>query len=146
MQIRNNYEKEVFNGDVGTVLDVSTAEQQLVVSYPSPGVAVEIVYELAELDELMLAYAVSVHKAQGSEFPCVIMPLVTRHYMMLRRSLLYTAISRAKQLCVLVGSPRALASAVQDGHRQQRNTDLARRMRQVDLVRPLDLRAQIGFT
>jgi exodeoxyribonuclease V alpha subunit len=78
----------------------------------------------------VLAYAISVHKSQGSEFPCVIMPLVARHYILLRRNLLYTAISRAKQLCVLVGSPRSLATAVNDAHRPPRNTRLAQRVRE----------------
>jgi exodeoxyribonuclease V alpha subunit len=139
MQIRNNYEKEVFNGDVGKVFEVNADEQRLVVSYPSPGQAVEIEYAAGDLDELVLAYAISVHKAQGSEFPGIIMPLVTRHYMMLRRNLLYTAISRAQHLCVLIGSTRALTTAVRDSHRPKRNTELARRVRHAETSEQLEL-------
>jgi len=128
MQIRNNYDKDGYNGDVGRVTHVDPAEQTLVVVFPSASGAVEVEYGAADMDEIVLAYAVSVHKAQGSEFPAVVMPLVTRHYMLLQRNLLYTAITRARQLCVLVGSPRALAVATTTERRQRRNTRLAERL------------------
>jgi len=128
MQTRNNYDKEVYNGDVGRVTQVLPEEQRLIVSYSSGSSLMEIEYDALGLDELVLAYAVSVHKAQGSEFPCVVMPIVPSHTVMLQRNLLYTAITRAKQLCVLVGSPRTLASAAVAERRQQRNTRLAARL------------------
>lgn len=132
MHIRNNYEKDVYNGDVGKVVAVQPDASSLTVAFSTGTDTVEVEYEAADLDELVLAYAVSVHKAQGSEFPCVVMPLVTRHFMLLQRNLLYTAITRARQLCVLVGSPRALAVAVSTDHRERRNTQLARRIQQRD--------------
>jgi len=128
MQTRNNYDKDVYNGDVGRVTQVLAEEQRLVISYSSGSSLLEIEYDALGLDELVLAYAVSVHKAQGSEFPCVVMPIVPSHAAMLQRNLLYTAITRAKQLCVLVGSPRTLASAAVAERRQQRNTRLAARL------------------
>jgi exodeoxyribonuclease V alpha subunit len=128
MQIRNNYEKEVYNGDVGKIVAVQPDEQRLVVSFASGTESVAVEYEASDLDELVLAYAVSVHKAQGSEFPCVVMPLVTRHFMLLQRNLLYTAMTRARQLCCLVGSEKALSVAVTTDHRERRNTRLATRL------------------
>lgn len=136
MQVRNNYDKDVFNGDVGTVVDIDADEGECVVAYPAPGGSHEVVYGPTDLHELSLAYALSVHKAQGSEFPCIVMPLLTRHYMLLQRNVLYTAITRARRLCILVGSTRALTIAVQSNHRQMRNTALAERLmqRQPELV------------
>jgi exodeoxyribonuclease V alpha subunit len=109
------------------------------VSYSSGVSSVEVEYESGELDEVVLAYAVSVHKAQGSEFSCVVMPLVTRHYMLLQRHLLYTAISRARRLCVLVGSERALSIAVGAHRRDARNTRLATRIKDPEKVAQLEL-------
>jgi exodeoxyribonuclease V alpha subunit len=134
MQIRNNYDKDVFNGDIGKVMSIDPEEQRLVAAFSTGTGAVEVEYDVADLDELVLAYAVSVHKAQGSEFPCVVMPLLTRHFMLLQRNLLYTAITRARQLCVLVGSPKALAIAVATNHGERRNTQLARRVQDPDRV------------
>ena len=128
MQIRNNYEKEVYNGDVGKIVAIDQDQQSLEVAFPTGSGTTEVVYETSDLDELVLAYATSVHKAQGSEYPCVVMPLVTGHFMLLQRNLLYTALTRARQLCVLVGSPKALAVAVHTDHRVRRNTHLARRI------------------
>jgi exodeoxyribonuclease V alpha subunit len=125
MQLLNNYDKEVFNGDIGMVAGVDPVEQQLVVDYDGRGVA----YDWSEADQLALAYAVSVHKAQGSEFPAVVIPLVTAHYMMLQRNLLYTAMTRARQLCVLVGSRRAIGMAVRNNRVAQRYTALDWRLR-----------------
>jgi exodeoxyribonuclease V alpha subunit len=132
MQIRNNYDKDVYNGDVGRVTAVRPEDQTVSVAFPSGSGTNRVEYEAADLDELVLAYAVSVHKAQGSEFPAIIMPLVTKHFMLLQRNLLYTAITRARRLCVLVGSTKALSVAVNTDHRERRNTQLARRIRQVE--------------
>ena len=108
MQIQNNYMKEVFNGDIGKLVGLDPVEQSLTLDIEGRRVS----YEWSEADQIVLAYAVSVHKAQGSEFPAVVIPLITAHYMMLQRNLLYTAITRAKQLCVIVGSKRAIGIAV----------------------------------
>jgi exodeoxyribonuclease V alpha subunit len=130
MQIRNNYDKDVYNGDVGRITAIRAEEQSLIAAFPTGTGTVEVEYESSDLDELVLAYATSVHKAQGSEYPCIVMPLVTRHFILLQRNLLYTAITRARRLCVLVGSPKALALAVNTDHRERRNTQLARRLRE----------------
>jgi exodeoxyribonuclease V alpha subunit len=110
MQVQNNYDKDVFNGDMGTLVGIDPVEQSLVVEFEGRRVN----YDWADGDQLVLAYAVSVHKAQGSEFPAVVVPLVTAHYLMLQRNLLYTAITRARRLCVLVGSRKAIALAVRN--------------------------------
>jgi exodeoxyribonuclease V alpha subunit len=100
------------------------------VTFPdAEGVGVMVAYEPHELDELALAYACTIHRAQGSEYPCVVMPLVAQHYLLLQRTLLYTAITRAKRLCVLVGDPRALRQAVENSQRAARFTGLADRLR-----------------
>jgi len=124
MQIKNNYDKDVFNGDMGRIISADTKKQQLIISFDGR----LIVYEFAELDELDPAYAVSVHKAQGSEFPAVIIPVHTQHYMMLQRNLLYTAITRGRRLVVLVGTKKALAMAVKNDATRLRHTRLARRL------------------
>ncbi len=121
MQVRNDYDKEVFNGDIGVVTGLSLVEHTLSVDFEGRVVT----YDWTEADTLVLAYAVSVHKSQGAEFPAVVMPLVMQHYMMLQRNLLYTAVTRARRLCVLVGSRRAIASAV-------RNNKVARRYTALD--------------
>lgn len=125
MQIRNNYQKEVFNGDIGRLAEVDTENQTLTVVYDGR----PVLYEWSEADELVHAYAVSIHKAQGSEFAAVVVPLVSQHYMMLQRNLLYTAITRARQLCVLVGSRKAIAIAVRNAKVAHRWTGLAQRLR-----------------
>jgi len=124
MQIRNDYDRQVFNGDMGRVRHVDLEEQAIVVSFDGRDVA----YEVAQLDELVHAYAVSIHKSQGSEFPVVVMPLLPQHYMMLQRNLLYTGVTRARQLVVLVGSKKAIAMAVRNNRISQRNTRLAARL------------------
>ncbi|MFT5365606.1 MAG: exodeoxyribonuclease V alpha subunit [Candidatus Latescibacterota bacterium] len=123
MQIRNNYDKDVFNGDMGRIVTID--EEMVSVNFQDR----PVVYELSELDELVLAYAVSVHKSQGAEYKAVVMPLTTQHYMMLQRNLLYTAITRAKTLVVLVGTKKALFMAVQNNMVSQRHTTLAERIR-----------------
>ncbi|MBQ4364409.1 MAG: ATP-dependent RecD-like DNA helicase, partial [Oscillospiraceae bacterium] len=105
MQIRNNYDKEVFNGDIGVVAQVDTEERTLIVIFDGRPVG----YEIDELDELVLAYAVTVHKSQGSEYPVVVMPVFTSHYVMLQQNLLYTGVTRAKKGLVLVGQKKAIA-------------------------------------
>jgi exodeoxyribonuclease V alpha subunit len=121
MQIRNNYDKQVFNGDMGRIKHMDLDAQMLVVDFED----LVIDYEFSQLDELVHAYAVSVHKAQGSEFPVVVMPILTQHYMLLQRNLLYTGITRARELAVLVGSKRALAIAVHNEKVASRNTRLS---------------------
>jgi exodeoxyribonuclease V alpha subunit len=108
IQQQNDYEKEVFNGDVGLIIDCDPQSKQLLVCFDSQ----EIPYESEELDQLNLAYAISVHKSQGSEYPAVVLPLTTHHYVMLQRNLLYTAMTRGKQLVVIIGMENAMQLAV----------------------------------
>jgi exodeoxyribonuclease V alpha subunit len=124
MQIRNNYDKEVFNGDIGRINKIDREEQEIIVNYDGRMVS----YEYAELDEIVLAYAVSVHKAQGSEYPVVVMPILTQHYMLLQRNLLYTGITRGKKLVVLVGTNKAVAIAIKNNKPQKRYTLLRERL------------------
>ena len=125
LQTANDYQKEVFNGDIGHIAQVNLEEQTVTVSFEGRAVP----YELNELDELSLAYAITVHKSQGSEFPAVVMPLSTQHYMLLERNLLYTGVTRGKRLVVLVAEPRALAIAVRRDESVQRRSRLAGRLR-----------------
>ena len=120
MQLRNDYDKNVFNGDIGFVIGSDADSKILYISFD--GKVVE--YKFDELDEVTLAYAVTVHKSQGSEFPCIIVPLTTSHYMMLQRNLLYTAITRATKLLILIGTKRALAMAVNNNKVRNRFTSL----------------------
>lgn len=124
MQIRNNYDKEVFNGDLGRIRKIDMENQEVQVEIDGRTVT----YDFSELDELVLAYAVSVHKAQGSEYPAVVFPLLMQHYVMLQRNLLYTAVTRARKLVVIVGSKKALAVAVRNNKMQQRFTLLQERL------------------
>lgn len=125
MQLRNNYDKDVYNGDVGVVQSVEPAERTLVVLFD--GRPVE--YRAADLDELTLAYATTIHKSQGSEYPAVIVLLHRQHYMMLQRNLLYTAITRGKKLVLVIGSPWAVKQAIETNVVRARRTSLAERMR-----------------
>jgi exodeoxyribonuclease V alpha subunit len=125
MQLRNDYDKEVWNGDVGQVLRASAADGELCVRFDDR----EVRYGTDELDELALAYAATVHKSQGSEYPAVVLPVHTQHYVMLQRNLLYTAVTRGKRLVVLVGSRKALAIAVRNGDQAARCSRLALRLR-----------------
>ena len=124
MQIRNNYQKEAFNGDIGRLDSVDLENQTLTVIFD----ARPVIYEWSEADELVHAYAVSIHKAQGSEFPAVVVPMLTQHYVMLQRNLLYTAITRARRLCVLVGARKAIAMAVRNAKVAHRWSGLAQRL------------------
>jgi exodeoxyribonuclease V alpha subunit len=124
LQTHNNYQKEVFNGDVGRIVAVDEAERELTVEFDGRPVA----YDFGELDELSPAFAMTIHKAQGSEYPAVLVPLHTQHFMMLQRNLLYTAVTRGKKLVVLVGSRRALELAVRRHDMNRRCSALARRL------------------
>jgi exodeoxyribonuclease V alpha subunit len=115
----------VFNGDIGRVAEIDEEEQLVRVSVDGR----DVVYDFAALDELVLSYACSIHKSQGSEYPCVVIPLHTTHYLMLQRNLLYTAITRAKRLAILVGEERALRIAVGNRKVRSRFTRLAERLR-----------------
>lgn len=124
MQLRNNYDKDVYNGDLGYVHSVDMEERTLTVDFD--GKLVE--YEVSELDELTLAYATTIHKSQGSEYPIVVMPVLMTHYVMLQRNLIYTGITRAKKICVLVGQTKALAYAIHNMKVLKRNTRLKERL------------------
>ncbi len=124
MQVRNNYDLEVFNGDIGRIEAIDEEDRTVAVVFDGRSVT----YERADLDELVLAYACSIHKSQGSEYPCVVMPVHTQHYVMLQRNLLYTGITRARKLVVLVGTRRALAIAVKNDKTEARFTQLAARL------------------
>ena len=121
---KNDYEKEVFNGDMGRICDVG-ADGTVTVRFPER----DIVYTKAELSDLQPAFAITVHRSQGGEFPAVAIPLVTQHFMMLQRHLLYTAVTRARQLVVLVGSQRALRMALDNTDQNLRRSRLADRLR-----------------
>lgn len=120
MQIVNNYDKNIFNGDVGRVLDIDREEQEMLVKFDQQVVT----YDFAELDQLTLAYAVSVHKYQGSECPCIVMPVHTTHYTMLFKNLIYTGITRGKKLVVVIGTKKAMAIAIRNNRVQRRYTGL----------------------
>lgn len=118
MHIKNNYDKNVFNGDIGIVQTIDSSDHNMHVRYPDR----TVLYEQSELDELVLAYAISIHKSQGSEYQAVIIPLFMGHFMMLQRNLLYTAVTRAKKLCIIIGQARALAMAIKNSNKTERLT------------------------
>ena len=124
MQIRNNYDLGVFNGDLGRIESADHDERQVTVFFDRRG----ITYDYANLDQLVLGYACSIHKAQGSEYPVVVMPVHTQHYALLQRNLLYTGITRGKRLVVTVGTKKALGIAVRNNRVKTRNTRLAERL------------------
>ncbi len=126
MQTKNDYDKDVYNGDIGQLVGVDLVNHNLTVDFEGR----RVTYDWSEADQLVLAYAVSVHKAQGSEFPAVVIPVVTAHYMMLQRNLIYTGITRAQRLCVLVGSRRAIAIAVNNNKVAERYSALSWRLNQ----------------
>jgi exodeoxyribonuclease V alpha subunit len=129
MQIRNNYDKEVYNGDMGRLVALDTVDQVVTIRVDSE----DVFYDYSELDELIHAYAVSVHKSQGSEFRAVVVPVLTQHYVMLQRNLLYTAVTRARELVVLVGTRRAIAIAVRNNKIMERHTALDARLREPEI-------------
>lgn len=120
MQIENNYDRDVYNGDVGFVQDIDLQEQELLVDFDGRSVA----YPFSELDELVLSYACTIHKSQGSEYPVVVIPLTMQHFMMLKRNLIYTGVTRGKKLVVIVGEKKALNMAVKDWRTKERNSGL----------------------
>ena len=124
MQIRNNYDKEVFNGDIGRINEIRFGDREAVIAFDGR----QVVYDFSDLVEIVPAYAVSVHKSQGSEYPAVIIPLLTQHYILLQRNLIYTAVTRAKFLVVIVGSRKALAIGVTNNKTQQRYSGLRYRL------------------
>jgi len=124
MQIRNNYDKEVFNGDIGRITQIYPENQQLVISFDGK----EVTFDFSDLDEIVLAYAVSVHKSQGSEFPAVVIPVLTQHYILLQRNLIYTAVTRGQKLVVMVGTRKALAIGVKNDKTKKRFTYLSYRL------------------
>ncbi len=128
IQTQNDYDKDVFNGDIGRVTGIDAHEQELTVEYDGRAV----VYDFGELDELALAYATTIHKSQGSEYPAVVLPLHTQHFVMLQRNLLYTGITRGKKLVVVVGSRKALSAAVQRHEASRRYSALARRLQEIE--------------
>ena len=126
MQIRNNYDYDVFNGDIGRVVAIEHIDKKVRIQFPDKQVA----YDTADLGELVLAYATTIHKAQGSEYPAVVMPLHTQHYLMLQRNLLYTGITRAKERVVIVGTKQALAICIRNNQVMERNSYLAERLQE----------------
>jgi exodeoxyribonuclease V alpha subunit len=124
IQTVNNYDKEVFNGDIGRIESIDTEESVVRVGYD--GRIVE--YEFGELDEVSLAYATSIHKSQGSEYPAVVIPLAMQHYTLLARNLIYTAVTRGKKLVIIIGQPKALGMAVRNVMSNKRLTNLAARV------------------
>ena len=129
MQIRNNYDKECWNGDIGQIVAVDEEERTLSISFDGDE---PILYDITALEELVLAYATTIHKAQGSEYQIVVIPMTTQHYMMLQRNLLYTGITRAKKVVVLVGSVKAVAMAVRNNSVTKRNTGLAEKLKMAE--------------
>lgn len=124
MQVRNNYDKDIFNGDIGRIVKLNPSEKWLTVDFDGQTVS----YELEDLEELVPAYAISIHKSQGSEYPAVVIPLMMQHYILLQRNLIYTAITRGKKLVVLVGESRALEIAIGNDKTGRRYTRLAQRL------------------
>ena len=124
MQVKNNYDKEVFNGDIGRITSIDPEHQEITISFDGR----DIPYDYTDLDEIVLAYAVSVHKSQGSEYPAVVMPILTQHYVLLQRNLVYTAVTRGRQLVVMVGTVKALAIGVRNDKTRKRYTYLRQRL------------------
>jgi exodeoxyribonuclease V alpha subunit len=125
IQTENDYDKEVFNGDIGQIVKIDPHEQEVTVNFAPR----EVVYDFGELDEIALAYAITIHKSQGSEFPAVVIPLAMQHYLLLQRNLVYTGVTRGKRLVVLVGQPKALALAVRNNRTEQRFSGLLARLK-----------------
>lgn len=124
MQLKNNYDKGIFNGDIGRITHINHEPQQVLISFDNR----KVLFEYPELDEVILAYAISVHKAQGSEYPAVIIPILMQHYLLLQRNLIYTAITRAKKLVVIVGTKKALSAGIKNDKTRKRYTSLRRRL------------------
>jgi exodeoxyribonuclease V alpha subunit len=127
MQIKNDYDKEVFNGDIGTITDVNLEDQELKITFDGR----DVVYDRSDLGEVVLAYATTIHKSQGSEYPIVVLPFMMTHFVMLQRNLLYTAVTRAKNVLVLIGEKKAIGYAIRNQKTSGRNTRLAARLKVV---------------
>jgi exodeoxyribonuclease V alpha subunit len=124
MQIRNNYEKEVFNGDLGRIIKIDLEAQELIIDFDGK----QVPYDFFDLDEVVPAYAISIHKSQGSEYPAVVIPILIQHYVLLQRNLIYTAVTRGKKLVVMVGSKKALAMGIGNDKTKKRYTYLWNRL------------------
>ena len=124
IQTENNYEKDVFNGDIGQIIRIDPVEREVTVKFDQR----EVVYDFGELDEVALAYAITIHKSQGSEFPAIVIPLATQQYLLLQRNMVYTGITRGKKLVVVVGQRKALAIAVRNNKTEQRFSGLLARL------------------
>jgi exodeoxyribonuclease V alpha subunit len=122
MQIKNDYDKEVFNGDIGRITRIDPEEQEVTVEFDGR----QVDYDFSDLNELVLAYAVSVHKSQGSEYPVVVMPIHISHYMLLQRNLIYTGVTRARKLVIIVGTKKALSIGIRNNKIQKSFTGLSR--------------------
>ncbi len=129
MQLKNNYDKDVYNGDIGKITDINNSVQKVTVSYDHRRVD----YEYSEMDEVTLAYAISVHKSQGSEYPAVIIPLLPQHYILLQRNLIYTAVTRGKKLVVIIGSKKALSMGINNDRIAERFTNLSLRLQNLKI-------------
>jgi exodeoxyribonuclease V alpha subunit len=125
LQTENNYDKDVFNGDIGQIVTIDPDEREVAVRFYQR----EVRYDYGELDELSLAYAITIHKSQGSEFPAVVIPLAMQQYLLLQRNLIYTAITRGKQLVIVIGQTKALAAAVRNNRTGQRFSGLLARLK-----------------
>ena len=124
IQTENDYDKDVFNGDIGQIVKIDPVEREVTIRFDQR----EVVYDFGELDEISLAYAITIHKSQGSEFPAVVMPLAMQQYLLLQRNLVYTGITRGKKLVVLIGQRKALAMAVKNNRTENRFSGLLARM------------------
>jgi exodeoxyribonuclease V alpha subunit len=124
IQTENNYDKDVFNGDIGQIVKIDPVEREVIIRFDQR----EVAYDFGELDEVSLAYAITIHKSQGSEFPAVVIPLATQQYLLLQRNLVYTGITRGKKLVVVVGQRKALAIAVRNNKTEQRFSGLLTRL------------------
>ncbi len=131
MQVKNNYDKDVFNGDIGRITTIDPEGQEMTISFDGR----DVPYNYTDLDEIVLAYAVSVHKSQGSEYPAVVMPILTQHYVLLQRNLVYTAVTRGRRLVVMVGTMKALAIGVRNDKTQKRYTYLRQRLSELSSLR-----------
>jgi exodeoxyribonuclease V alpha subunit len=129
----NDYQREVFNGDIGTIASIDLEEQEVVIQFTERTVT----YDYADLSELALAWAVTVHKSQGSEYPVVVLPIFMQHYLLLSRNLLYTGLTRAKQLAVLVGPTRAIGLSIKRVTDRERYTTLAERLKSLAATPPV---------
>ncbi len=125
MQVRNNYDKEVFNGDIGKIRRIERENQDVIIAFDGR----DVMYSFTEMDEIVLAYAISVHKAQGSEFPAVVIPILPHHYMLLQRNLIYTGVTRGKKLVIIVGTKRALSMGITNNQPEKRFTYLQYRLK-----------------